>query len=126
MNKVIHVPAYFYPIGKNVTKKVATGETKKGFFGGDKPVKVDKTEWVKTGYSDTEINSERLAEDIEKATTGLNQDGYRVVSVTPVISGAYDRAYKCGPEGDGGYGYGYGYGYSYTNSVIIIAEKKGD
>jgi len=34
MNKVVYVPAFFKPTGKEVTKKVPTGEKKKGFFGG--------------------------------------------------------------------------------------------
>ena len=38
VNKVVYINAYFKAVGKTVTVKVPTGETTKGFFGGEKPV----------------------------------------------------------------------------------------
>jgi len=45
LNKVIYVQAFFKPIGKEVTKKVPTGEKKKGLFGGEKEVFKKVKEW---------------------------------------------------------------------------------
>ena len=123
LNKIIHIPAFFEPIGKDKTVKVATGEKKKGFFGGEKDVTRKETKWEQTGWSDCMVDSLRLADDLASAVKTLNNDGYEVVSVTSVTSGSYDWSYKTGTQGEGGYGYGYGYGYSYTNSLIITARK---
>jgi len=110
-------------MGKNVTKKVPTGEKKKGLFGGEKDVTKKVTEWESTGYSNTEIDGARLAQDIEKAVHQLNSDGYEVVSVSEVTSGRYNRSYQIKGINNGGGGYGYGYGYSITEGVTIIARK---
>ena len=126
MNKIIFVPAFFAPIYKNKTVKVPTGELKKGFFGGMKEVTRKKTELVQTGWSDCEIDDERLSNDLAEAITGLNKEGYEVVSVTPITSGNYSFKYKIGSGGtsNNGYGgFGYGYGYSYTSSLIVTAKK---
>ena len=126
MNKVVHVPAYFAPVGENRTVKVPTGETKKGLFGGEKEVMKKEKQWVQTGYSDCEVDSERLADDLERSIADLNSSGYEVVSVTPVTSGSYEWKYNVssgGTNGNGYGGYGYGYGYSYTNSLIVVAKK---
>lgn len=126
MNKVVYVKAKFKPVGKEVTVKVPTGETKKGLFGGEKEVTVKKQEWQQTGWSDREIDGERLSEDINLAVEKLNKTGYEVVAIQPITSGAYN--YTWGKYGDpGNYGaptcYSYGYGYSYTEGVTIIAKK---
>jgi|APLak6261664116_1056043.scaffolds.fasta_scaffold49957_2 hypothetical protein len=128
MNKVIHVPAFFEPVGKNKTIKVPTGEKKKGFFGGEKDVTKSETVWEQTGWSDSKIDSERLAADLSNAIESLNIKGYEVVTVTSIISGNYKWQYKeTGSRLDGhcagGGGFGYGYGYSYTDSLIIVAKK---
>ncbi|MFT2112707.1 hypothetical protein [Marinomonas sp. 2405UD68-3] len=135
MNKVIYVKAYFAPVGKNVKIKVPTGETKKGLFGGEKEVTRKETRWEQTGFSDKKIDSERLAEDLQIAVSKLNDQGYTITQVTPVISGEYDYKYQAqgvtssprilsdGEAVSGGASFGYGYGYSYTDSLIIVAEK---
>lgn len=125
MNKVVYVEAYFKPIGKEVTIKVPTGETKKGFFGGEKDVTRKQKSWEQTSWSDREINGHRLANDIAAATEELNSQGYEVVAIESVTSGAYDYKYevKFGGMNHGGGGYGYGYGYSYTEGVTLIAKK---
>lgn len=131
MNKVVHIPAYFIAVGKEKTVKVPTGETKKGLFGGEKEITRKEKQFVQTGWSETQIDSERLAKDLEIAINKLNDEGYEVANITPVISGKYNYDYKTDKNYSTsekhsygwGYGYGYGYGYSYTDSLIIIAKK---
>lgn len=126
LNKVVYVPAFFEPIGRNKTIKVATGEKKKGLFGGEKEVIRKESQWEQTGWSDCRIDGKRLADDLAKTIRDLNTEGYEVVSVTPITSGAYDWKYelKSGGFQNNGYGgYGYGYGYSFTNSLIVTAKK---
>lgn len=135
MDKVVHVKAYFQPIGKEVTVQVPTGETKKGLFGGEKQITRSEKQWKQTGWSDCEIDGERLANDLQQVIEEFNQDGYCVKSITSVLSGTYNYQYKS--EGisssprllsdteavTGGASYGYGYGYSYTESLIVHASK---
>ena len=126
MNKVVYVKAKFKPIGKEVTIKVPTGETKKGLFGGEKEVTVKKQEWQQTGWSDREIDGARLSEDIDQAVTKLNQEGYEVVTIQPITSGAYNYTwgeYSRGTMNAPSTCYSYGYGYSFTEGVTIIAKK---
>lgn len=128
LNKVIHIPAYFIPLGKIKTVKVPTGEKTKGFFGGEKDVVRREEQWIQTGISDREIDSGRLARDLQATVSMLNEEGYEVLTVTPVTSGAYDWNYDVSSGGNdyNGYGgYGYGYGYSYTDSLIVVAKKIG-
>lgn len=125
LNKVVHVPAYFSPKFKEKTVKIPTGEKKKGFFG-EREVTRKEKQWVQTGFSDCEIDSARLTQDLEATITTLNEEGYEVVSITPITSGAYSWEYNMSSGGydNKGYGgYGYGYGYSYTDSLILIAKK---
>lgn len=121
MNKVVYVEAYFKPIGKIKTVKVATGEKTKGFFGGEKDVMRKEERWEQTGSSDCEIDGPRLAEDVSNAILQLNQAGYEVVAVSNVTSGRYDWKFDRGSNTSGGWGYGYG--YSITEGVMIVAKK---
>ena len=124
MNKVVYVNSYFKPLGKTKTVKVPTGEKTKGFFGGEKDVTRKEKQWEQTGWSDCQIDGERLAADIEKAIESLNAEGYELVSVSEAISGNYSWQTNNGRHGGGGgWGYGYGYGYSYTEGVTIVAKK---
>ena len=124
MNKVLHIPSHFLPVGENVTKKVPTGEKKAGFFGGEKEVTKKVQEWQQTGYSDCAIDAERLSNDIANAIEKLNQDGYEVITVNSITSADYGYNYKTTGSGhNGDSGYGYGYGFSYTKGVTIIAKK---
>lgn len=120
MNKVVYVSSYLKPIGKNITKKVPTGEKKSGLFGGEKDVMENVTEWEQTGHSDCEMDGERLANDLSKAVEELNKNGYEVVSVTETTSGRY--SWKTGAQGNIG-GFGYGYGYSITEGLVVVAKK---
>ncbi len=117
MNKVVHIPAYWAELGENRSKKTPTGEKAKNHWGLVTKVYVEETEWVKTGISDCRIDSLRLSKDLANAIETLNNDGYEVVTVTPITSGTYDKGIFM--IGDGSYGYG----YSYTNSLIVTARK---
>ena len=124
MNKVVYVPSYFKRLGKNVTKKIPTGEKTKSLWGVEQNVVKTVTEWEYTGYSDKEIDGKRLASDIEEVVNSLNSEGYEVVCLSESTSGKYSYATNNGRYGGGGgWGYGYGYGYSYTEGVTIIARK---
>jgi len=125
MNKIVYVKAFFKPVGKNETVKVPTGETKPGWFGGEKEVFRKEEQWVQTGYSDCEIDGHRLANDIASAVSKLNEQGYEVISISEVTSGKYSWAYNTngGANCNGGWGYGYGYGYSLTEGVVVVAKK---
>jgi hypothetical protein len=126
VNKVVFVKAFFKEIGQEKAVNVPTGETKKGFFGGEKEVYARETKWVQTGWSDRWIDGHRLTADVDLAVSELNNQGYEVVSITPVTSGNYHfehnhKGMSTALSGSGGWGYGYGYGYSYTEGVIIVA-----
>lgn len=120
MNKVVFVQAYFAAIGKEQVVKVPTGEKKKGFLGGESDVTKDEKKWVQTGFSDKQIDTERLTKDLQEAIARLNKDGYEVVSVTDVISGNYNYKWESwgGPSSGGA-----GWGYSYTDGLMIVARK---
>lgn len=120
MNKVLYIPAYFAPVGKEKKEKVITGEKKKGFFGVERNIIKKESKWKQTGWSNCKVDGKRLAEDLSSAVRSLNQEGFEVVSVTPISSGTYgyDGAVPF-IEGEDGYGYG----YSYTSSLIVTAKK---
>lgn len=135
MMKTIFVQAHFKPIFKEVAQKVDTGETKKSWLGYEKKVYTTTYSTEIVGYSDTEIDGARLSEDIDKAVNEWLEKGYRVVCITPVISGAYNYQYDNSKitssprflsdteKVSGGGSYGFGYGYSYTEGVIIFLEE---
>jgi hypothetical protein len=118
-NKVVFVQAYFKPLLSEQVVKVSTGEKKKGFLGGESDVMRDEKKLVQTGFSDSQIDTERLTKDLEETVERLNKDGYEVVNVTQVISGRYAHKHDYGA----GYGWGYGYGYSYTDGLMVVAQK---
>lgn len=141
MEKIVLVKGYFIAIGEEFQVKVPTGEKKKGFFGAEKEVTRLEKQWKQTGYSDSIVDAERLANDLQEAVDILNSDGYVVKTITPITSGNYNYRYKeegvsstrrffgegaeLGEERDPeGPSYGYGYGFSYTDSLIVVAEKR--
>ncbi|WP_386685701.1 hypothetical protein [Lonepinella sp. MS14437] len=135
MTKVVYVKAHFKPVGKYVEIKIPTGEKKKGLFGGEKDILTTEKCWEQTGWSDCEIDGERFSKDIEEAVVGLNNDGYEIVSILPIVSGNYNYHYQAqGIKSErrllsetekvtGGASFGYGYGYSFTEGATIIAKK---
>ncbi len=71
-NRFVYVPAHWAPIGKYKTVKVPTGEKKDGFFGGEKDVTRNESQFVQTGTSDCDIDAKRLADDLAEAVAELN------------------------------------------------------
>lgn len=127
MNKTVYVAAHFQAIYEAVTVKVPTGNTKRFLGLIDVEEKIRKKELVQTGWSDCQIDGERLNKDIAQAIEKLNAEGFEVVNITPVTSGNWNFAYNSGSlrEGTGNGGYGYGYGYSYTEGVLIVTKQRG-
>ena len=129
MDKIVHVPAYFKKTGENVLVDVPTGEIKKGFLGGEKKVTKKESQFKVTGESDCIVDSKRLADDLSKVVNELNNSGFNVTAITPVISGHYDTHQSCKSSGLGAatpgqsYGVSFAYGYRYTDSLIVVASK---
>lgn len=136
MEKVVLVKSYFVPIFNEVTIKVPTGETKQSFWCGKKEILRKEKQLEQTGYSDCIVDSQRLAQDLQDAIDILYNEGFKVKTIVPVISGHYDYKYQAQgmssstrifretEKVSGGASFGYGYGFSYTDSLIVIAEKK--
>ncbi len=125
MNRVVHIPAYFRPLKtkKNIALKDNEPTTEHTLLTevGNTTVRYEER-LVKTGVSDSLVDSERLTKDLSTAIEKLNSDGYEVITVTPVISGLYDFVGvkdRISHDDQGGYGYG----YSYTDSLIIVAKQ---
>ncbi|MBL7249743.1 hypothetical protein [Alloalcanivorax marinus] len=138
MNRSVFVKAHFAPLFKDVTVKVGTGERKRGLLGGEKEVTRKETQRQQVGWSDSRIDGARLARDIDDAIRVLNEEGYEVVGLSPVTSGAYRYQYNAQgvssskrilsetEKVSGGGSFGYGYGYSYTEGMVIVARYRGD
>jgi hypothetical protein len=62
-----------------------------------------------------EIDTLRLERDMAVAIAALNKEGYEVISVTPVTSGAYNFVSTGGFKPS--------WGYSYTDAVMIIGRR---
>ncbi len=71
-----------------------TGEKKKGIFGGEKDITEEVTEWEQTGWSDCEIDGQRLTQDIQKKVNVLCEEGYEILSIMPITSGAHYFEWK--------------------------------
>ncbi|EGQ7759752.1 hypothetical protein WM008_23865 [Vibrio vulnificus] len=133
-NKVVLVKAYFAIEYDYRVREVPSGQYERGLLG-KKPIMTKIKEKIEVGTSKSRIDSERLATDLEIKINELNEQGFTVKQVVPVISGDYDYLYS--DEGvtsslslftgnekiTGGASFGLGYGYSFTDSLIIIAEK---
>lgn len=126
VNKVMYIQAFGVPITKEVTKKVPTGETERGWFGIPKKVMAKVTENQEVGTSDSQVDAVRLSNDLAKAVEQMNADGYELVSVTPIISGDYNYHVQ---EGNGlkkhahKSSYAFGYGFSFTEGLTVIFKK---
>ncbi|MGS0682116.1 hypothetical protein ACVBIL_13225 [Shewanella sp. 125m-7] len=108
--KIVLVKSYFAKIETDKREEVWAAKPKKSEF----------------EYSTCKIDSERLNNDLQLAIETLNNDGYKVVQITPVTSGDFAfRDHFSDPHflGNGvSTEGGYGYGFSYTDSLIILAE----
>lgn len=131
--KSFWLKAHFKELGIWHIKKIKIGsETKlveKGIFKKvteevNVPVYEEREVWVKTGISETEIDGERLTNDLNNLLESIKNDGYEILSITPVISGAYKYDFKAPTfNADSRPSYGWGYGYSYTEGLNILAKK---
>ena len=74
--------------------------------------------------SDTEPDSIRAGRDLEKACNALAEEGYTVISITPIMRGVYGSEKNPGSlkKGTGSTGFSYGFGYSVTESLLIVAK----
>ncbi len=125
MIKTVWVDAYFLKKGQWEEYEEATGETKKGFFGGERAVTVKKKRWVELNeYRDDRIDGARLSQDTELALNQLEAEGFEVLSITPVISGNYSWTnYSKSSVNSGAASTCASWGYSVTEGVIVTARK---
>lgn len=119
VNKVVFVQAHFMPVGEYVDVRTPTGEVSSGWFGEKQETKLEK-EFHQTGFSDSAVDSKRLADDVVKTVADLNGMGYEVVTVTPVTSAKHKHGEVYALLAVEG---GYGYGYGFTSGVIIVGKK---
>lgn len=134
MLKTIFIPAYFKPILQNVAEDVPTGETKKNWLGSEKQITKKIVSEKIVGWSDSEIDGERLSDDINKEIEKWASKNIRIISISPITSGRYNYQYSSQgisssqrifsetEKVSGGGSYGYGYGFSYTEGVLVCIE----
>lgn len=89
----------------------------------------DDIQTKQTGWSTCEIDGNVFTEQITVVINAMNLEGYEVVSVTPIISGAYSymeiNSSRAGIENRQEiHGGGYGYGYSHTEGMVIVGRKQ--
>lgn len=121
MIKTVWVKAYNQKKGVWEEYEEPTGEVKKGIFG-EKALTITKRRWIEFDVdTDHIIDGERLSLDTEKTLNQLANDGFEILSITPVISGRYSWT---------DYGTGHvetptcaSWGYSLTEGVMITARK---
>ncbi len=121
MDRTVYVPAHGVPIGRYVNKKVPSGKKKRTLLGlgKEKDILEWRNIWQQTGFSSCEIDGKRLAQDVQVEIDKLNAQGFKIISISPVISGNWSRG-KMNTSQDSVYGYG----YSYTSGMIILARKE--
>ena len=93
----------------------------------EKPIYEYVEEKLPTGNpSDTNPNSVELGISVETACNDLADEGYEVISITPILRGVHAHQYSSGglKKGTGTGGFGYGYGYSLTDSLLIVGRLK--
>lgn len=86
------------------------------------------------GWSDSEVDGERLSSDISNELEKLSSQNAKIISIVPISSGRYNYQYSS--EGisssrrvfsetekvSGGGSYGFGYGYSYTEGFNLCED----
>ena len=125
----VFVKSTFIEVGEYRSIDVPTGQTKKNMFGKEVPITRQEQQYVVTGKSDCKIDGAQLAKDTNKAVLELEGKGFRVVSITPIVSGDWnvsngnvtkvegmiiDRNVKTD---------WFAYGFSYTDGVLIVAVQ---
>lgn len=130
--RCVWVEAPFKELGTWETEKVQVGSTvnrvEKGIFNKKlvdqvTPVYEEKKVWKQRAISDSLIDGQKLSELINDAIQSLENEGYEVVSITPITSGKYDYDYEAPiVNAKDRASYGWGYGYSFTEGVTIFAK----
>lgn len=93
----------------------------------ERPIYEYVEEQLPTGeLSDINPNSVEAAQSVEDACNTLHNDGYEVISITPILRGVHAHQYSSGglKKGTGTGGFGFGYGYSLTDSLLIVGRLK--
>lgn len=113
-SKVVFVKAHLRPLyGKPGLLKKVFGSTQTGTM-----LEVPKG-FEQKGWSDCEIDGERLADDISKSICKLEADGFEFVSISNINSGSYKSDYSNSDRSS----YGWGYGFSISEGVLITVNK---
>ncbi|WP_435522880.1 hypothetical protein [Chryseobacterium indoltheticum] len=94
MIKTIFIPAHFKPIIQNVADDVPTGETKKNWLGQEKQVTKRMVSPKIVGWSDSEVDGERLSVDVNNELEKLNSQNAKIISIVPISSGRYNYQYS--------------------------------
>jgi len=125
----VFVKSTFIEVGEYRSIDVPTGQTKKNMFGKEVPITRQEQQYFVTGKSDCKVDGVQLARDTNMAVLDLESKGFRVVSITPIVSGHWnasngnvtkvegmiiDRDVKTD---------WFAYGFSYTAGVMIIAMQ---
>lgn len=76
---------------------------------------MNKVVIVETDLSNSKKTLPALNHELKHIIEKHNEDGYKVVTVTPLTEGHYDYQ-----EDDNK---SYGYGYSYTTGIVVVFEK---
>ncbi|MCL1665778.1 hypothetical protein CMU89_00655 [Elizabethkingia anophelis] len=134
MLKTIFIPAHFKPIIEDVAENVPTGETKKNWLGSEKQITKKTVSQKIVGWSNSEIDGERLSADINDEIEKWSSQNIKIISISPITSGRYNyqyssqgisssrRVFSETEKVSGGGSYGFGYGYSYTEGVLICIQ----
>lgn len=90
MLKTIFIPAHFKPIVKDVFENIPTGETKKNWLGKEKQITKKTASQKIVGWSDSEIDGERLSLDVNSELEKLTSQNAKIISIVPITSGRYN------------------------------------
>lgn len=116
-NKVVFVKAYPRPIyRKPGMLKAVFGDNLVGTSTHIPPG------YEKKGFSDSEIDGERLALDVSNTLDTLEKDGFEIHCVSSINSGAHnhDSSYSSSTNTSSGWGYG----FTFTEGVLIVAKRQ--
>ena len=121
MIKTHFIQSTFGKAIRQQTRSIDTGETKKILFIEHK-IKEQHTEMIETDISsDSRIDGIALSNAVNKKLSELENNGHKLISITPITSGNYDFQYKETPTKNT-QSYGYGYGFSYTEGLLITYD----
>lgn len=134
--KHVTVTPIMMEIGEWKTTKIKTGTKKikrtQGVFNKkevvvEKPIYETKRQWVTSGKrSDVQIDSEDFGLKIATACNELDNNGYDIVEMIPILRGNYQYQKDKGilQKGSGTIGQSISFGYSLTDAVTIIAKRR--